>query len=266
VPHVSLAGTPLLPAAGPVEIFYRHVRPVAEHAEPLLHLHGGWGYGFYPFDAQIAALADRRIVIPDRTGYGRSPRIAALPPRFHQAAAIEHAAVLDALGIERCAIWGHSDGAVIAVHMALAQPDRVRAVILEAMHLDRAKPRSRAFFTQMRDRPDDFGAKVTARLAADHGEPGWRAVLAAGGQAWLDIAATPDDDLYDHRLGALAVPALVLHGGADPRTEPDELDRIGRALPGATIHVIAGGGHAPHCERASEAEATRVAVQFLRDA
>ena len=27
-------------------------------ARPLLVLHGGWGYAFYPFDAQIAALPD----------------------------------------------------------------------------------------------------------------------------------------------------------------------------------------------------------------
>src|SRR5262249_4390615 len=43
---------------------------------PLLFLHGGWGYEVYPFDRQIEALGGKyRILIPDRTGYGRSPRI-----------------------------------------------------------------------------------------------------------------------------------------------------------------------------------------------
>lgn len=252
----------MLPGTRPIELFVRDLGP--PDGAPLLVLHGGWGYEYYPFDAQIAALPDLRFVIPDRTGYGRSPRLAALPPRFHQAAAVEHEAMLDAMGIARCAIWGHSDGAIIAVNMALRRPERFTGIIVEALHVEREKPRSREFFLTMLNDPDGFGPKVTARLAAQHGDDYWRTVLNAGGRAWLDIAATPDDDLFDHRLSELAVPALVLHGADDPRTEPGELDRVARALPRATIHVIAGAGHSPHSERASSAEATAVAARFLR--
>jgi len=56
---------------------------------------------------------------------------------------------------------------------------------------------------------------------------------------------------------------LVLHGADDPRTEPDELDRIVRALPSAKLHVIAGAGHSPHSDRTASAEATAVAARFL---
>jgi pimeloyl-ACP methyl ester carboxylesterase len=227
-------------------------------------LHGGWGLGFYPFDAQLAALAsDFRCVVPERTGYGRSPRVAAFPPRFHEAAAIEAEAVLDALGIARCAIWGHSDGAVIALAMALRQPARYSAIVVEALHLDRAKPRSRAFFEQMVRDPDRFGERVTSRLAIDLG-PDWRVPIRADGQVWLDIAATPDDDLYDRRLHELRVPVLAIHGANDPRTEPGELDRLRREVPTATVHVVPNGGHSPHSERAAAAETTSVATSFLR--
>ena len=252
----------MAPDLRPISLFFRDLGDPG--GAPLLFLHGGWGYGFYPFDAQVAALPGWRIVIPDRTGYGHSPRLDALPPGFHRAAAAEHEATLDRLAIERCAIWGHSDGAVIAAIMALRRPERITAIILEALHVDREKPRSRAFFEMMRDNPDGFGPRVAARLAADHGDDYWRTVLRAGGRAWLDIAATPDDDFYDHRLHDIAVPVLVLHGADDPRTEPDELDRVARALPGATIHRIAGGGHSPHSERGASAEATEVAASFLR--
>jgi len=101
------------------------------------------------------------------------------------------------------------------------------------------------------------------RARRDRGAGG-RGVYSAGGRAWLDIAATPDDDLFEHRLHAIAVPVLVLHGADDPRTEPGELDRVARELPGATIHRIAGAGHAPHSERGASAEATAVAATFLR--
>jgi pimeloyl-ACP methyl ester carboxylesterase len=89
-------------------------------------------------------------------------------------------------------------------------------------------------------------------------------VLHAGGRAWLDIAATPDDDFYAHRLADIACPVLAIHGTDDPRTEPGELDRLTRELPHARVHWIAGAGHAPHAERAASAETTEVGASFLR--
>ena len=95
----TIAASPLFEGEGPVALHYRE----GGQGEPLVILHGGWGYGFYPHDDAIAML-DRRFVIPDRTGYGRSPRLDALPPKFHDAAAIETEWLLDAIGIERCAL------------------------------------------------------------------------------------------------------------------------------------------------------------------
>lgn len=243
-----------------------HVRDLggerAPAAPPIVVLHGGWGYDFYPFDDAIAGIA-RRFVIPDRTGYGRSPPRDHLPPRFHTAYADETIALLDAMGIGRCVLWGHSDGAVIAALMAIRDPAR-HAVILEALHLDREKPGSRAFFTAMAEDPDALGPGVRARLAAQLG-PDWRTIIRAGGRAWLHIAATPAEDTYDHRLPELTSPTLVLHGADDPRTEPGELDRLQRDLPHARVHVLAGGQHSPHSERATAAACTRLARDFVDD-
>jgi 3-oxoadipate enol-lactonase len=261
VPFVTLAHTPLAPDAGAVEL---HVRTLGT-GTPLLVLHGGWGYEFYRFDVAIAELAEtHRFVIPDRTGYGKSPRIAELPARFHHAAAIESERVLDALAITRCAVWGHSDGAVIAAIMALRDPARISGIVLEALHVERVKPRSRAFFTMMAEDPDGFGPRVAEKLAAEHGES-WRDILRAGGRAWLAIAATPADDYFDHRLGELRVPALVVHGVDDPRTEPGELDRVRREVPHARFAMIEGGQHSPHSERAVAAEVAAIVAGFLRE-
>src|SRR4051812_6118115 len=241
-------------ALTPGEVFYRD----EGSGPPLVFLHGGWGYAFYPFTPPPG----HRVLIPDRMGYGRSTHLADFPRPFHAAAQAEHEQFLDALGIDRCVLWGHSDGAVIAARMAIANPARYAGVILEAIHLDRVKPRSRAFFEMMAHDPDGFGERVTAKLAADHGDD-WRSILRAGGRVWLDIAATPDDDLYDRRLTELRVPVLVLHGADDPRTEPGELDRLRREVPHAEIHMLAGAGHSPHSERGSRETCVQLAFEFL---
>jgi pimeloyl-ACP methyl ester carboxylesterase len=199
-----------------------------------------------------------RVVIPDRTGYGRSTPIAELPARFHEAAAIESERFLDAIGIERCVIWGHSDGAVIAAIMGLRDPARYRGIVLEALHRDRVKPGSRQFFTDMAEDPMRFGVRVSTVLARDHGAR-WQDVIRMGGRAWLAIAATPDEDFFDGKLAALAPPVMVIHGADDPRTEPDELALVRRELPSARWEILDGGGHCPHAHpRTREIVATLV--------
>ena len=230
-----------------------------------MFLHGGWGYEVYPFDAQIAALETRfRVLIPDRSGYGRSPRVPSFPVGFHRDAAREMLQLLDALEIDRAALWGHSDGAISGIWMGLEEPARCAALILEATHYDRRKPQSRRFFERMVEEPESFGEKFVERLVADHGDPAWRDVLAVEGRAWLEILDTaedPDRDLYGGRLSELAVPALVLHGADDPRTEPGEIEALTARLAAAELALIEGAGHSPHT---SDATATsRAALPFL---
>lgn len=265
MPILALPSSPLAPGVSPVAI---HYRDVGRGMPPLLILHGGWGYDIYPFDRQMAVLsATHRIVIPDRTGYGGSGRLAAQAADFHDRAAAETFAVLEALDLERPIVWGHSDGAVIALKMGLAQPERLTALIVEAAHLYRNKPASREFFETMMKDPDGLGSRVADILAAEHGDS-WRNLIRINGDAWLRIADErrgPDDDLYGGRLPGLRVPTLIVHGARDPRTEPGELDAIRAALPRARVAIIAEGGHSPHNERLAADVVTRAAEQFLSD-
>ena len=267
MPYIEIASSALAPAISPVRVFYRE----AGAGDPIVILHGGWGYEIYPFDRQITALAaSHQVVAPDRTGYGGSGRLERQETDFHHRAAAETFAVIDALGLERPVVWGHSDGAVIALLMGLAGPERVRGLIVEAAHGFRRKPASREFFDTMRRDPDGLGERVTAVLARDHGV-GWRDLIRANGDAWLRIAtdaAARSNDLYEGRLGDLRVPTLVIHGARDPRTEPGELEALREGLgrrAEALRHyaILPEGGHSPHSERATADEVTRIASTFL---
>jgi pimeloyl-ACP methyl ester carboxylesterase len=261
MPSLVLPGSPLVPGRSPVRIGYRD----SGAGPALIVLHGGWGSQIYPFDRQIAALDRHRVILPDRTGYGASGTIDVQPADFHQRAAEETLAVLDALALGRVSLWGHSDGAVIAFKIALTAPDRVDRIVAEATHFFRRKPRSRGFFEAMRDRPEQFGGRVSKALEIDHGNR-WRRLLSMNGVAWLQIAESAGDDgadLYGGRLGDVRSPVLFIHGEGDPRTEPGELGALRAALPHAEMAVLPGAFHSPHSERAAADAVTRLLRQFL---
>jgi pimeloyl-ACP methyl ester carboxylesterase len=262
--HVDLHGSALAPGVSPVRIHYREVGA----GPAIVILHGGWGYEVYPFDRQLAALsAEHCLVVPDRTGYGGSGRLVRQEVDFHHRAAAETFAVIDALKLERPVLWGHSDGAVIALLMGLAAPERLSGLIVEATHVFRSKPASRAFFETTMGDPDGLGERVATVLAREHGD-GWRNLITTNGDAWLRIAderPTPEADLYGGRLSTLRLPTLVVHGGRDPRTEPGELDALRAAVRHATFEILPDGGHSPHSERATADEVTRAAQRFLSE-
>lgn len=94
---------------------------------PVLAIHGiSASHRTWPLLA--GALPEVRIVAPDLRGRGRSN---ALPPpwdiRDH---ADDMAALLDAFGIERAVVVGHSMGGFVAVRTADQHPDRVAALVL----------------------------------------------------------------------------------------------------------------------------------------
>ena len=260
MPYVTVPDSAL--AGKTSEIYFRD----SGSGTPLVFLHGGWGYDFYPVESQLSAVANFRLIIPDRSGYGRSTKPAIFGADFHHRAVQETLQFLDASNIDRCFFWGHSDGAVLAVLLGLAAPKRCLGLALEALHYDREKVHSRSFFQVMASTPEAFGERVTAALKLEHGDPYWRELIRSEGQAWLDIASSArgnHKDLFDGKLSQLRVPTLILHGADDPRTEPWEMAAVRGELPSAEFVLIEGGGHSPHSEAASAAEFGRQLREWL---
>ena len=93
----------------------------------LLHQVPSSGAMFEAIMAPLAALGYRAMAV-DLPGYGMSDPIGDLPSLDDYAHLI--AGLLDALDIAACHLIGHHTGAGVALALARAQPDRVRALAL----------------------------------------------------------------------------------------------------------------------------------------
>jgi pimeloyl-ACP methyl ester carboxylesterase len=95
---------------------------------PLLLIHGvfgGYDAGLRLIDAEVRA--GYRCISPSRFGYPGTP----MPPNpTVQLQADAHAALLDALGIDRAAVAAGSAGVTSALQLAIRHPARVAALVL----------------------------------------------------------------------------------------------------------------------------------------
>jgi pimeloyl-ACP methyl ester carboxylesterase len=108
---------------------YREAASANSEALPLVLLHG-IGSGAASWVQQFDGLgASRRLLAWDAPGYGASsPVDAESPVATHYATVLKD--WLDALGIERCVLVGHSLGAIIAGAFAAAHSQRVAGLLL----------------------------------------------------------------------------------------------------------------------------------------
>lgn len=115
---------------GPVEIAYLD----EGEGEPVVLLHGFAANKEFNWEQSrwIATLtgAGRRAIAPDLRGHGASSKLYD-PAQYHTTLMAEDVrALLDHLGIGRADVMGYSMGARTAAFLALAEPDRVRSLIL----------------------------------------------------------------------------------------------------------------------------------------
>jgi len=214
----------------------------AGEGTPLLLLHEGLGSVsmWRDFPGLLADVTRRPVVAWSRQGYGWSePLPDARDPDYMHVEADRLPRLLDALGIERAALFGHSDGGSIALLAAARFPDRVEALILEAPHIyvEQVTVDSIAAIRDVYQRSDL--AERLGRHHRDADEVFWR---------WNNIWLEPRFRSWniEECLADIRAPALLIQGLEDEYGTLEQLNRIEAMLDRVCRLELTNCGHSPH--------------------
>lgn len=216
---------------------------------PLIAVHGAGGSGRH-WGYQLSGLSDlTRVVALDLPGHGRSTG----PPHTTVAEGVQRVrALLDALGLERAVLMGHSMGGAIVQMLALHEPARVAGLVLIG-----TGARLRVDPTILSGIMDDWAA-TTALITARSYAPSTPPVVLTQATAVLrqippavlhaDYSACDRFDLIA-AIGRIAAPTLIIVGAQDQMTPPKYAEFLARTLPQTRLTVVPDAGHSVMIEQ-----------------
>ena len=231
---------------------YRWVGATAAAAPLLVFLHEGLGSAsmWRDFPARLCDAGGYRGLVYSRTGYGRStPRPHGerwTPGYMHEQAREVLPQFLVAAGIDASAdppwLFGHSDGASIALIHAGEHPERTEAVVALAPHLF-VEPVTTASIADLAARFP--GSDLPRRMARYHRDP--LATFEHWARAWLDPAFR--DWNIEPEVAKVRCPVLALQGLQDEYGTMLQVRRIAELSPCARWVGIENCGHSPFIDQ-----------------
>ncbi|HSN20952.1 MAG TPA: alpha/beta fold hydrolase [Usitatibacter sp.] len=247
---------------------YTGGRPFAPSREAVVLVHGAaFDHSVWQWQSRYLAHHGHAVLALDLPAHGRSP--GAIRTTI-EALAQWLVAFLDAAGVEKAALVGHSMGSLVTLQAALARPARVSRLALVGTSVP--MPVGDAFLAAARDdSPAAFDMETVwghARSAvlASSPVPGVsllgasrqlnghsrRGVLAA------DLAACQAYRPSNESLAALAMPVLVVAGKRDQMTPWKAGKSVAERIPGARFACLDAG-------HSMMSEAPRPLLFALRD-
>jgi pimeloyl-ACP methyl ester carboxylesterase len=232
---------------GASDLEYRMIGPAPADAPTIVMLHEGLGsaglWGDFP--DRLAAATGLGVLVYSRAGYGASSPVTLPRPLdyMHVEALEVLPELLDAIGLRRGLLLGHSDGASIAtIYAGGVQDHRVQGVVMIAPHFI-VEEMGMASIAETRKAYES--ADLKSKLQRWHGNVdnafyGWS-------EAWLDPKFR-DWDISEY-LAYIRVPVAILQG-ADDRYGTIRQIEIAQEECYCPVDVtmMAGGGHSLHRE------------------
>ena len=234
-----------------------------EHSEnkpTLVFLHDSWGcvemWGDFP--ERLVELSGLNGLLYDRRGYGHSTPFAITQRTeyYLHDEARELIEILDACNINKAVVYGHSDGATIALLAGSLYPDRIKGLILEGAH-SFIEDSGKAAVLKTRER-----AKETNLLSSLEKYHGYKTaeLFRLWHETWLS-------DYFSHwtivpLLHNITCPVLAFQGELDEFGSIEQLNILKKEIPSCvTIMEIPFAGHTPRKE--AENDTMELVTKFL---
>jgi proline iminopeptidase len=252
--------------------------PIAGHVSgagaPLLLLHGGPSLSDY-MNMLAAEVTGWRAIRYQQRSLSPSATEGPFTVARHLADAV---AVLDALGVDRAVVAGHSWGGHLALHLAVARPDRVAGLLiidplgavgdggaaemgeaLEDRLLPTAVPRYRDVEARLSG-PDASDADALESLTliwpgyyahpetAPEPPRGMRMSLAGYNATITSAMEQIADGSLARALRDVGVPAIFLLGAQSP-IPVSQGQQTAALLPRSEVVIVPGAGHVPWHEQ-----------------
>lgn len=234
---------------------------------PVLLIHGLYGSTFtWRGQLDVLAEAGYRAIAYDRPGAGLSAK--PLDSDYSPDAQADFAAaLLDALGIDRAVIVGHSAGGNIAARFAVRHSDRLeRLVLVDAAVIGLSGPppfigRLIGFAPVTRWAQIILPLALTRDRLADslrgfYADPAqatpevvdgyWRAFQTANWpNGLIGLSRDSSSPLAEEAIRGIPVSTLLIWGERDTVTPLAQGEKLRDLLPDAALTVIPGAGHQP---------------------
>jgi 2-hydroxy-6-oxonona-2,4-dienedioate hydrolase len=264
----------------------------------LLLLHGGQYGSLYSLDSwslNLPYLArDRRVLAPDRLGQGHTEAPKSDDELTMHASTRHAIELISLIGAGPVDVVGHSRGGLVALQLAIHQPELVRSVVLVDSH-SAAPPDANAplgvFYAEMERRvagrppsrevvgieplaqayrpetvTDDFVERLLEIALLPSRLRTAERMHSAGRRVFIPSVIEVRDAALAHlSTSGLRMPALVIWG-YDDRSAPRALgyrlyEAIAQRTQGAELHVLKDAGHYVFRDRPEDFE--RVVTAFL---
>ncbi len=251
-------GAPRLPTAT-AEGFVQHDGAQIWYATyglgaPVVLLHGGLGHsGNWGYQVPALIASGYRAILIDTRGHGRSTRDT--QPFMYESLASDVLVVLDRLELEKAAIVGWSDGACIALILAMQAPARVTGVFFFGCNMDPSGTKELTWPNPILDRCLGRHAQDYARLSATPDD-----FQAFTGEVGLMMETQPNYAAHD--LAEVRVPVTIVQSEHDEFIKREHAEYLAQTIPGANLIVLPGVTHFAPLQRPERFNATMLA--FLR--
>lgn len=229
--------------------------------KPLV-LISGIGYTLWQWHRMVPYLVEHfQVITFDNRGVGQSEKPAG--PYTAQMLAADTAGLLDALGIEKATVVGHSMGGFIAQALALDLPQKVEKLILCSTNFGgpRHIPVTPEAMKVLSDVSTDPLTRFKNGLAVSTA-PGWaeqnpmiieewvkwrvaNPIEPSAYQAQLAIGLglLPETAAFEDKLHRLSIPTLILFGAQDKVVPPENASLLAEKIANSKVVIFPNAGH-----------------------